>query len=198
MSGSCSCGTIRFSSSTSPIRSTVCHCITCQKLSGNPFMTFGLYHNAAITWHGLDSADASAGIRLNASELCCRGFCQRCNSPLFMRYHCRPDATSIPLGLIDQVQDGHSVAPPVEHIFLEDRQTWLHIPLQAGVEMHQSFNPPFQKRIEEWIRRGSLLRRDLGTVDVDGSKSVLGGRQQYMAKLGQPASSSSWHAEPRI
>src|SRR4051812_29207832 len=106
--GSCFCGAVRFTASSAPKGLTHCHCITCRKLSGAPFMTWTNFPISAMTWHfntpspSADRATAASTVDIKSdaaspfktvkvSDIAERGFCQECGSPLTMWYFCEPD-----------------------------------------------------------------------------------------------------------
>ncbi|KAI3335884.1 Mss4-like protein [Ustulina deusta] len=130
--GSCLCGMVRLKSKMLPESITICHCRECRKASGNPFLTFGLFHNDYIQWSTASSTgtrrllgDLAERIKLTYySDVAVRGWCPRCGTPLFMKYHCRPDGTSITMGLVDNKHVIGSLPAIKEHIFLGDKAAW--------------------------------------------------------------------------
>ncbi|KUJ16111.1 uncharacterized protein LY89DRAFT_74967 [Mollisia scopiformis] len=168
--GSCLCGMIHLESKMLPESITICHCLECRKASSNPFLTFGLFHNDFIQWymaqpHGSRKdlhGDLSKGIKLTYySDIATRGWCPRCGTPLFMKYHCRPDGTSITMGLVDDEHIVGSMPPVKEHIFLGDKAVWWNVPLDDGTARYQGFNEPFTRRLLEWSAKGRPQRLDM-------------------------------------
>ncbi|KAI0189862.1 Mss4-like protein [Astrocystis sublimbata] len=167
--GSCLCGVIRLQCKMSPESITICHCRECRKASGNPFLTFGLFHNDYVQWSiaTTDSVtpllgDLAEGIKLTYySDVAVRGWCSRCGTPLFMKYHCRPDGTSITTGLLDNEHIGDSLPPIKEHIFLGDKASWWKVPSDDRVARHSSFNEAFTRRLQDWSAKGRPQRLDL-------------------------------------
>jgi hypothetical protein len=171
--GSCLCGMIRLESRMLPESVTICHCVECRKAAGNPFLTFGLFHNDYIQWSVSTASDPKAGenllghnltegIRLTYySPAAVRGSCPRCGTPLFMKYHCRPDGTSITMGLVDDASLVGRIPPVKEHIFLGEKSTWWDVPPDHGSARHTGFNEPFMRRLREWYTRGRPQRLDL-------------------------------------
>ncbi|KAK7920865.1 hypothetical protein PG985_008887 [Apiospora marii] len=167
--GSCLCGMIHVESTMLPESVTICHCKECRKVSSNPFLVFGLFHNDSIRWSitsALDvkhlSSDQTEGIRLTYySELAVRGSCPRCGTPLFMKYHCRPDGTSITMGLVDDEHIVGAIPAVKEHIFLGDKASWWSVPSGDGTARHSGFNEPFSRRLQDWISRGRPQRLDI-------------------------------------
>ncbi|KAI0904219.1 Mss4-like protein [Ustulina deusta] len=167
--GSCLCGMVRLKSKMLPESITICHCRECRKASGNPFLTFGLFHNDYIQWSTASSTgtrrllgDLAERIKLTYySDVAVRGWCPRCGTPLFMKYHCRPDGTSITMGLVDNEHVIGSLPAIKEHIFLGDKAAWWNVPLDDGTARHNGFNEPFTRRLQDWSSRGRPQRLDL-------------------------------------
>ena len=105
---------IRLESKMLPESITICYCCECRKAYSNPFLTFGLFYNDYVQWSIATPSgkkhllgDLSEGIKLTYySGIATRGWCPRCGTPLFMKYHCRPDGTNITMGLVD---DEHTI-----------------------------------------------------------------------------------------
>ncbi|KAL8835217.1 MAG: hypothetical protein Q9170_003413 [Blastenia crenularia] len=149
ISGSCACGQV------------------CRKASGAPFLTFGLFHNTALLW----TSPLASGppIKITASpatkwgpSMASRGSCGACGSPLFMKYHCRPDGTSIVMGIVDDGYVQGDIAQPKEHIFLAEKATWWSMVEYDGLAKHDEFNEGFQARLQAWNEAGCPKRTDLG------------------------------------
>lgn len=165
--GSCRCGNCIYTSRTLPIAITFCHCVPCRKASGAAFLSFGLFHNTALQFHGLE-ADVPPPIKQGLSPItvcgipiAIRSSCGVCGSPLFMRYHCRPDATSVNLGVIDDASVESTMPKPKEHIFLREKACWFSLPDDGGLDRCDGFNEPFQLRLQDWITRGCPQRVDM-------------------------------------
>ncbi|KAL8814860.1 MAG: hypothetical protein Q9223_005952 [Gallowayella weberi] len=168
ISGSCVCGKVTYQSSTLPLSVTLCHCVQCRKVSGAPFLTFGLFHNTALNWSS-PSFDGPP-IKLTASpatkwgpSMAVRGSCGSCGSPLFMKYHCRPDGTSVVMGIVDDASVTGKIARPKEHIFLTERATWWTLAECDGLARHDEFNHGFQARLKAWNVAGCPKRSDVGS-----------------------------------
>ena len=155
--GSCACGLVSYSSSTLPIAITTCHCLPCRKASGAPFLTFGLYHNSALLW---DSPTKAIKVT-SSSKIAVRGTCGACGTPLFMKYHCRPDGTSVTLGTVDEKTVMGKLPPLKEHIFLAEKADWWELASGDVATRHENFNGPFRLRLQEWEATGRKLRQDL-------------------------------------
>ena len=168
LSGTCACGQVMYESSTLPISVTLCHCIECRKASGAPFLTFGLFHNTALKWSA-PSLDGDLPIKITASpvseqgvSMAVRGSCGNCGSPLFMKYHCRPDGISVVMGIVDDSKVVGSIVKPKEHIFVGEKAKWWELDGDDGLVRHEGFNQPFQDRLKAWYAQGCPRRADIG------------------------------------
>lgn len=176
--GSCQCKKVGFRILSPPRAISFCHCITCRKLSSNPFLAFGNFDNNAInfTIEGGTSVDESIILR-QYSDIAKRGFCRDCNSQLFMKYHCTPDKIHLCLGLIDNEPymnknlyvDGQWRSISKEHIFLRGAEMstlWGlgGLPFDDGTPddcRHAEFDEGFTKRLQEWEQNGRPERDDV-------------------------------------
>lgn len=79
--GGCLCGKVRYKIHiTAPLAVGNCHCSTCQKQSGAPYVTVMFVPKQAMVVEGTVSSyqtDAESGNKMH------RFFCARCSSPLF-------------------------------------------------------------------------------------------------------------------
>ncbi|KAK3080605.1 hypothetical protein LTS18_014856 [Coniosporium uncinatum] len=139
--GSCLCRRISFTARSLPWFVSYCHCTTCRKLSGNPFLTFGMFRNEHVTFslraHSStgESSDDGDGERESVgevepaitgkdvemseySDIAVRGFCSGCKMPLFMKYHKAPNDMHVCLGLVDSATstdaEGHDAKEEIE------------------------------------------------------------------------------------
>lgn len=114
--GSCLCGTVKYTVD-GPLRDvTACHCTQCRKQSG--------HHYAATS-----AADANLTIEggdnltwYEASDDAKRGFCKICGSALFWK-HNSENKTSIMAGSLDD----DAGVKLVEHIFTADKGDYYEI-----------------------------------------------------------------------
>ena len=78
-----------------------------------------------------------------------------------MKYHCRPDGTSVAIGTVDDGTVVGSMVKPIEHIFLKEKAAWWSVSGDDGMARHEGFDEPFQRRLKEWAAKGSPQRADL-------------------------------------
>ena len=119
LTGSCLCGRIRFEihGKIGPVAH--CHCVTCRKAQGGPFVT-----NAPVRakyFHLVSSAEWVAEFESSPGKK--RYFCRGCGSPLWSRRESDPDIIRIRLGLLDS-DPGRK---PLAHIWVSEKAPWYDI-----------------------------------------------------------------------
>ncbi|KAI9726192.1 MAG: hypothetical protein M1828_001865 [Chrysothrix sp. TS-e1954] len=146
---------------------TYCHCSTCRQHSGRSYLTFGHFHNDAVTFKASATPTTAASrgepeIKQTHSGMATRGSCGSCGAPLFMKYHCKPDGVDIVLSTVDE-GDMRRIKPGLEkeHIFVEQDPGASEEDPGDGVERHVGFDGGFQRRLDDWQKRGSPRRPDV-------------------------------------
>jgi hypothetical protein len=119
LTGSCLCGGVRYQIDGRIGPFGFCHCHTCQKAQGGPFVT-------------------SAPVRrkyfrlVTGAELVCefesspgkwRCFCLQCGSPLWSHTRADPATLRIRLGLLDADPERR----PLAHLWVGERAPWFEI-----------------------------------------------------------------------
>ncbi|ETI23832.1 hypothetical protein G647_05638 [Cladophialophora carrionii CBS 160.54] len=138
--GSCACGRIQYKTQAQPLAVTFCHCITCQRVTGAPFLPFVGFPTTAIEW--TQQPDL-----WQASDIAERGHCTQCGSAISMRYFHETDRIGLTLGTLVEAQPA---LPPVgAHIFLKDRAPYFTLS-DDGAERFDEFSPGFRDQIEQW------------------------------------------------
>ncbi|WP_075221522.1 GFA family protein [Acuticoccus yangtzensis] len=124
--GRCNCGAVTFSVAAEPEAVGLCHCTTCQRETGGPFMAYMVVGLAALTVTG-----TTASWRETTDH---RHFCPRCGTPLFATMDGDPDA-EVRLGALD---DASGLIPTFE-LWVDRRAAWL-APL-PGAEQYERNRP---------------------------------------------------------
>jgi ubiquinone/menaquinone biosynthesis C-methylase UbiE len=107
LTGSCACGTISWVSTSAPKLSNNCHCETCRKISGSPYITFLHLPNSDVTFAPPLS---SSQIKVyTASPHAERTFCRECGSTLTFKYHLKPDILGVAIGTVDEGKSATSL-----------------------------------------------------------------------------------------
>lgn len=133
VSGSCRCGEVRYTAGKVPEMSSMCHCRTCQKLSGGPYMAYAAVEADDVTW----LEDSERVLRLvKISRTAVRAFCERCGTPVYMRYRVQADGALeekywFCLSTVDEgLPDDFKINM---RIFLDEKAKWEVLP-EDGVE----------------------------------------------------------------
>lgn len=111
--GSCLCGHVAFVVEGAFNNVTNCHCITCQKVSGAPYVTWVEFPTAQITWTGAEPTWRTS------SDKGERGFCPECGSTVTFRF-LGSDATDLACVLFDDP----SIFAPSDELYTDSRQSW--------------------------------------------------------------------------
>lgn len=115
--GGCLCGSIRYRSTTAPVRGVICHCAMCRRHSGAPVLSFVHFPVADFTWIG------GQPTRFRSSEYAERGFCPKCGSTLSMHEQVLADRVQIAVGSLDE-PDRVRID---DHVWTEDSISWFEV-----------------------------------------------------------------------
>lgn len=111
--GSCLCGSVRFSV-TGPATSTAnCHCRMCQKATGAAFATWSEFPQSQVTWLG-ERPQFHA-----SSEHAKRGFCPNCGSTVTFQFN-GTEGVNFATVLFDDP----NIFSPTFDIWIESRPHW--------------------------------------------------------------------------
>jgi len=125
--GGCNCGRVRLELRGAPARVGVCHCLTCRKETGGPFMAFAVWEREKVSITGETASWAAATDH--------RHFCPACGSALFGTNDAN-DEIEVRLGSLDAAPSG--LAPGYE-LWVPRREHWL-APV-AGARQHSGNRP---------------------------------------------------------
>lgn len=113
--GGCFCGEIRYQLKGELRNLCVCHCSSCRKAAGAPF----------VAWASVDrdKFEVTAGnLRIhNSSPEVERGHCEQCGTTLTYHFQGRENDLDITIASMD---DAETVQPKIQ-IFVEDRLGWI-------------------------------------------------------------------------
>jgi hypothetical protein len=111
--GGCNCGAVRVEIRGAPVRAGLCHCLTCRKATGSPFMSFADWPRSQVTVTGETSHWRATTDR--------RHFCPACGSQLFATEDGN-DEIEIRLGILD---DAPGDIIPEYELWTDRREPWL-------------------------------------------------------------------------
>lgn len=148
--GGCACGRIQYQVvAQHPLTFTACHCGTCQRVSGGPFLAFADYDSGSVRWTQAPDVWAS-------SDFAERGYCKVCGSAISMTYLFKRHEIGLTLGTIKEA------SPPIpglsSHIFLSEKASWFVIP-DDGAVRHNGFGYEFQAKVDKWKREEGTAER---------------------------------------
>ena len=113
--GGCLCGAIRYRASGSAYGITHCHCRTCRRASGAPFVTWAGFDRDKFAFtQGQPASHASSPDVL-------RAFCATCGTALTYQRADVPGSIDVTLGSMDDPE----VLKPEDHTWTENRLTWI-------------------------------------------------------------------------
>ena len=120
--GGCNCGAVRFEVRGEPLRTGLCHCVTCRKETGSPFMAFAVWPRSRFAVAGATRSWIASTDH--------RHWCQVCGATLFAT-HDNDDEIEVRLGAFDAAPG--DLAPQYE-LWVGRRETWL--PAVADAARH--------------------------------------------------------------
>jgi hypothetical protein len=117
ITGGCCCGSVRYEISAEPLGGMNCHCRTCQKSVGAPYLATMFVPASAlvITGHYKEFLTIAA-----SGNSVYRGFCPECGSSLFGRNSAHPDIRLVAAATLDDP----SIFHPSKDIWVAEAQPW--------------------------------------------------------------------------
>ncbi len=116
--GRCICGQVHFRVDHEPSFACHCHCESCRKASGAPYVTWVTFPIASfhVTKGAVEEHESSAGV--------IRGHCPTCGTTIsYVHQGDRPEEIDITAPCFDD----QSFVEPKAHIWLEDKPHWVEI-----------------------------------------------------------------------
>jgi len=119
---SCSCGQFRLTCEGEPVRISMCHCLECQKRTGNVFATQARFPREFVTIEGRATQWTRAG---DSGQPCMFNFCPVCGSTVYWEPAGTPGFVSVAVGAFADP----SFPPPRVSVYEERQHPWA---LAAG------------------------------------------------------------------
>jgi hypothetical protein len=125
LDGGCLCGAVRYRASGKAYGITHCHCDSCRRASGAPFVTWAGFEadKFSFTRGQPVSYASSANVR--------RTHCKLCGTSLTYQRIDLPDSIDVTLGSLDNP----AALQPEDHTWTESRISWIvlgdHLPIYA-------------------------------------------------------------------
>ena len=122
LSGSCLCGSVKYTSTAAANITAVCHCKNCQKQTGTAFSIIVGVPVESLSFEGEDNVGEylDQGISGGAVR---RRFCRNCGSPLLSLVESVPGIGFIKAGTLED----RSWLAPTMHIWCETAQPWVEM-----------------------------------------------------------------------
>jgi hypothetical protein len=113
--GGCMCGAVRWSATTNPANSMVCHCQSCRRSAASPVVAWVTFARAEFRFtRGTPAAyESSPKVK--------RRFCATCGSPLAYEHLDTPDFVDVTTCSMDAPW----AFPPTHHSWLSDDIGWV-------------------------------------------------------------------------
>ena len=113
--GGCLCGTVRYRAWGKAYGITHCHCQTCRRAGGAPFVTWAGFDRDKFTFTRGEPASYAS------SRHVLRTFCRQCGTPLTYRRLDLPDSVDVTLGSMDDPE----MLKPEDHTWTERQLSWI-------------------------------------------------------------------------
>lgn len=141
LTGRCACGATTYTSTSDANSLDFCYCLTCQRVSGAPFVAWLGVTRSSLDWIG--------PIReFRPSPVASRGYCEGCGATLYMQYDCLPDRRHVSAGTVVSGQ----IPASATHIFTKDAPSWYTIPHDESPKYDQ-FDDEFAAKYSETVSR---------------------------------------------
>ncbi|MGQ0579742.1 MAG: GFA family protein [Betaproteobacteria bacterium] len=115
--GGCLCARIRYRATGKPANATHCHCETCRRASGAPFVSWATFQFADFAFTKGKPA------RFDSSEIAFRQFCPHCGTQLTFQFRKSPQTIDVTLASLD---DSGAIVP-VDHIWTRRQIPWIKL-----------------------------------------------------------------------
>jgi len=115
LEGGCLCGSVRYRAWGKAYGITHCHCQTCRRASGAPFVTWAGFDTGNFTFTRGQPASYASSSRV------LRTFCSACGTALTYQRLDLPDSIDVTLGSMDAPE----ILTPEDHTWTESRLSWI-------------------------------------------------------------------------
>ena len=122
-SGGCLCGSIRFQARGEPLRTLVCHCKFCQRMTGTTSYAESMYPIDAVSLSGSTPSTYEHRSE-NSSKVVYVHFCPHCGSTVSLTFERWPEYRAISRGAFDEPNS----VTITSHIWTDSAQTGVVLP----------------------------------------------------------------------
>jgi hypothetical protein len=120
MTGGCLCGKVRYTVNADPMFTGVCHCTTCQKLSGTAFSVVIGVPSSSLSVQGETKTFNNQG---DSGKNVASRFCPNCGSPIVTEPEMMQGLAIVRAGTLD---DTSSLNPTMQ-IYCDSKQNWVSL-----------------------------------------------------------------------
>lgn len=99
--GGCLCGSVRYRASGEPLRTLVCHCRFCQRMTGSSFYAEAMYPVDAVQFTGGPLSTYAHRSESSAKQVHVH-FCPRCGTTVTLTFERWPEYRAISRGTLDE------------------------------------------------------------------------------------------------
>ena len=117
ITGGCLCGAVRYRAEGEPLLQGLCHCRTCQRISGSGHVGFLCLPQSAVTVEGAPLSHSLTG---GSGRMATRYSCPACHSGVFGRSDVMPGQINLYVGSLDDL----SRFKPTIAIYTRSRAAW--------------------------------------------------------------------------
>lgn len=117
ITGRCFCGEVQFEIASEPTDCGHCHCISCQRASGAPFVTWVTFaaNDFNVTHGMIAERESSPGVL--------RGHCATCGTAMTWQSMKKPDSIDITAACFEDP----SIVKPTSHIWMSHSPAWVSL-----------------------------------------------------------------------
>ncbi len=132
--GGCACGAVRYRARLRADGATHCHCRSCRRASGAPWLAW-----ATTSTADFDVLRGELTLRMSSARAQ-RGHCRDCGTPLTYRHLDAGEELDVTLCSLDDP----GLVPPHDHIWVQDKLPWVH--LNDGLAQYPQWREPAKQR----------------------------------------------------
>lgn len=115
--GGCLCGAVRYRIEGRPLHATFCHCPSCRRATGAPFVAWATFPRESFSWQGGEPA------RFASSAGTHRTFCDRCGTSLTLGRSLAPEEIDVTIASLDEP----SAVVPMDHTWTRHKLPWIAV-----------------------------------------------------------------------
>jgi len=129
--GGCLCGSVRFEARGEPLRTFVCHCRFCQRMTGTTSYAESMYPIDAVSFSGTSPAKYQHRSE-NSSKIVYVHFCPQCGSTISLTFERWPEYRAVSRGAFDN-PDSVAIS---SHIWTSSAQSGVVLPADIDCFQH--------------------------------------------------------------